>query len=258
MRNKSRLAKCVVPLVAVGAALALPSAASAQSGFPLRAWWPLAEGKGQVIRDWSFRGHDGFLGSTPGPDANDPTWVKGVFFGSALRFDGIDDYAQVEDHADLHPQQLTVSLWFRANGTPGPFKYLMARGGDRCVASSYALETGYDGGLHFYVWDGESQHWSGSLDASIYDGKWHHVAGTWDGVNSKMFVDGKLAPGGTNYPGTIDYSGPQGPSILGGYHADCDLLFAGDIDQVMVWSTPLPVDEIWARFSALFQKPLTQ
>jgi hypothetical protein len=256
MRSHGRFALHVAAIAAV-TALVLPAAAPA-ADFPLRAWWPLSEGKGQVIRDWSGRGHDGFLGETPAPDSHDPSWVKGVFFGSALRFDGVDDYAQVPDSADLHPQQLTVSLWFRASGSPGAYKYLLARGGDACVSSSYAIWTSWDGGLHFYVWDGSIQHNSGGVGASIYDGKWHHVAGTWDGVLSKLFVDGKLIPDGSSSPGQIDYSGPTGPTRIGGYHAGCDLLFAGDIDQAMIWSTPLPVDYIWSRFSVLFNRPAAQ
>ena len=246
-------ARVLAPLT-VAAALALPAAASAAS-FPLQAWWPLAEGKGQVIKDWSGRGHDGFLGSTPGPDVNDPTWVKGVFFGAALRFDGVNDFAQVPDSADLHPQQLTVSLWFRGSGSPGPYKYLLARGGDACVSASYGLETDFNGGLSFYTWDGTQQHFSGLMGPEIWDGKWHHAAGTWDGVTARLFVDGKELPHSSNFPGTIDYTGPTGPTTLGGYHAGCDLLFTGDIDQVMIWSTPLPVADIWAKLSVLFNRP---
>src|SRR5436190_6198606 len=108
MSLRSRLSKTLAPAAVVAAALALPGVASATtaSDFPLRAWWPLAEGKGQTISDWSGRGHNGFLGETPSPDSHDPSWVKGIFYGSALHFDGVDDYAQVPDTPDLHPQQL--------------------------------------------------------------------------------------------------------------------------------------------------------
>jgi hypothetical protein len=243
----------MAPLTVV-AALAAPGAAQA-ADFPLQAWWPLAEGKGQVIRDWSGKGNDGFLGETPAPDSHDPKWIRGILFGAALRFDGVDDYAQVPDSPSLHPQQLTVSLWFRGNGTPGPYTYLLARGGDACVSASYGLESGYNGGLAFYTWDGARQHWSGNAGPQVWDGRWHHAAGTWDGVNSRLFVDGKEIAGGSDFPGEIDYSAPTGPTVVGGYHAGCDLLFTGDLDQVMIWSTPLPVADIWSKLSVLFSRP---
>ncbi len=38
-------------------------------------YWPLNEGSGQAIMDASAHHNDGRLGSTTGPDTNDPTWV---------------------------------------------------------------------------------------------------------------------------------------------------------------------------------------
>src|SRR6185503_15373294 len=69
MSLRRTLSRGVVPLVAV-AALAVPSSASA-ADFPLKGWWPLAEGKGQVINDWSGRGNQGYLGETPQADSHD-------------------------------------------------------------------------------------------------------------------------------------------------------------------------------------------
>ncbi len=164
--------------------------------------------------------------------------------GAALRFDGVDDFAQIPDSPDLHPQQLTLSLWFKGNSSPGQYKYLFARGGDDCTATSYGLQTGWHGGLDFYVWDGNAQH-------SVRGGR-RLRSGTASGITppgpgtartAKLFVDGKLIGQGSSSPATIDYEHPTGPAVIGGYHAGCDLLVAADIDQVMIWSTPLPVDE---------------
>ena len=90
----SQTRKSLVSTVTVVAALCLPGTAAA-ADFPLSAYWPLNEGKGQVVRDWSGKGNHGRLGSTAGVDANDPTWIKGLFFwSSALRFDG-NDYVTI-------------------------------------------------------------------------------------------------------------------------------------------------------------------
>ena len=94
----------VIPALAVLFSLAVPAAASAASiDFPLRGWWPLNEGKGQTVYDWSGKGNNGFLGSTPQADSNDPSWTKGIFFGSALNFGG-DDFISVNDSNTLEPQ----------------------------------------------------------------------------------------------------------------------------------------------------------
>jgi concanavalin A-like lectin/glucanase superfamily protein len=245
----------VVTTLAVLASLALPAVASADADFPLRGWWPLNEGKGQTVRDWSGKGNTGFLGSTPQADANDPTWTKGIFFGSALNFNG-NQFVTIPDDDSLEPQALTVGAWVRAAQSPGTYRYVLAKGGQDCVSSSYGLQTSFHGGLEFFIWDGQNQRWSGNIAAAqIWDGRWHHVAGTYDGTNAKLFVDGKQMPGGSTATSPIDYQGPTGGGTIGGYHGTCDLLFTGDIAEVHVWSQALPVDQIWKKWGWLLGIP---
>jgi concanavalin A-like lectin/glucanase superfamily protein len=247
----------VVTALAVLFSLAVPAAASAGTAdFPLRGWWPLNEGRGQTVYDWSGKGNNGFLGSTPTVDANDPAWTKGIFFGSALSFGG-DDFISVNDSNTLEPQSLTVSAWIKAPQSPGPYKYILAKGSQDCVTASYGLTTSWNGGLQFYVWDqaGQRQLSGGLANASIYDGKWHHVAGTFDGVLVKLFVDGKEQGEGASVPATVDYLGPRGPTTIGGYHGSCDLMFSGDIDEIHIWSQALPIKEIWAKWGWLLGIP---
>jgi hypothetical protein len=245
----------VLATLAVLFSVAVPAAASA-ADFPLRGWWPLNEGSGQRVYDWSGKGNHGYLGSTPQADANDPSWTRGIFFGSALRFSG-DDFVTIPDvNSSLEPQALTVGAWVRASQSPGTYRYVLAKGGQDCVSSSYGLQTSYHGGLEFFIWNGQNQRWSGNVAADkIWDGRWHHVAGTYDGTNAKLFVDGKQMPGGSTATTPIDYQGPTGGVTIGGYRGTCDLLFTGDIDEVHVWSQALPVDQIWARWGWLLGIP---
>jgi hypothetical protein len=247
----------VIIALAVLFSLAVPAAASAAVDFPLRAWWPLNEGRGQTVYDWSGKGNNGFLGSTPQTDANDPSWTKGIFGTSALRF-GDDDFVSVNDSNSLEPQQITVGAWIKASQSPGTFRYILAKGSDQCIASSYGLMTGWHGGLQFYVWSDGHQLLSAWHDASLYDGKWHHVAGTFDGTLTKLFVVGKDMGEGSSSSGTIDYVGPSGSTTIGGYHGSCDLMFAGDIDEVHIWSLALPVDQIWKKWGWLLGQPNRQ
>ena len=241
--------------VAIVFALTVPAVATAASpDFPLKGWWPLNEGRGQTVNDWSGNRNHGYLGSTTGVDANDPAWIRGIFFGSALRFAG-DDFVTIPASSSLQPQRLTVSAWVRAGSSPGTFKYVLAKGGDACVSASYALSTTWNGGIGFYVWDGAAQLNAGPAPASaVWDGRWHHIAGTWDGARSFLYVDG-VRYDGANSTDTIDYSLPEPDTTIGGYHAGCDLLFTGDIDEVHVWSQALPVSDIWKKYGWLLGIP---
>jgi hypothetical protein len=238
-------------------ALALPAAARADS-FPLMGWWPMNEGSGQVVRDWSGHGNNGMLGSTPGADANDPTWIKGVFLGSALRFDGLDDFVTIPDSASLRPQKLTIDAWVRSSSSPGDYRYVVSKGAVGCQTGSWGMYTGYNGGLAFYVADAatpSSSHYyiSPAADPTIWNGQWHNVAGTFDGNTVRLYVDGVQVGNGTPAPTTIDYSLPIGDTQFGNYPGSCNpsLNLAGDIDGVQVWSQALPIDTIWNTLRSL-------
>jgi hypothetical protein len=236
---------------AVLVALCLPGAAAAND-FPLSAYWPLNEGRGQVVHDWSGHGNDGQLGSTPGVDANDPTFIKGIYSWSyGLHFDG-NDFVSIPDSASLEPQQMTVSAWFRGTGSPGSFKYLVAKGSNLCQSSSYGLYTA-NGGLAFYVGDGYTNFTvSPEASASVWDGKWHNAAGTYDGSVVRLFIDGKEIGNGTTGSTPPRYDTPTGTTTLGAYVGSCDLALTGDLDEVSIWSKALPVSDIWKRAAILF------
>jgi hypothetical protein len=248
-------------MLAVGAlavGLAAPATASAGVLDSVSGWWPMYEGSGQTVHDLSGKGNNGTLGSTPGVDANDPTWIKGFLFGSALRFDG-NDFVRIPESPALASPNVTVSLWVRATGTPGRYKYIVGKGAKDCYSSSYALETDYNGGLRFYITDTSGTlRYSGLIDPdTIWNGKWHHVAGTFDGSTAKLFVDGKYItdPPATSLP--IDYNqATTNATGLGGYLGTCDLYYTGDIDDLAVFSQALPIDKYWSALSLLFPKPL--
>jgi hypothetical protein len=248
-------------MLAVGvfaAGLAVPATASAGLLDSVSGWWPMYEGSGQTVHDLSGHGNNGTLGSSQAVESNDPTWIKGWLFGSALRFDG-NDFVRIPNAPQLNSANLTVSTWVRGSASPGTARYVLGKGATGCESASYGLYTGASGGLRFYIWDAaRGAIGSGELDPSqIWNGKWHHVAGTWDGTTAKLFVDGKLIPGSSSTPGTINYN--QGPGDLGvGDYVggSCDLFYTGDIDDVAIFSQALPIDKYWAALSLLFPKPL--
>ena len=245
----------LMPLAAAIGALALPTTASAGTLDALAGWWPMYEGSGQVVHDVSGNGNHGTLGSTTGVDNNDPTWINGVWFGSALRFDG-NDFVRIPDSPKLAPQNLTVSAWVRGAGSPGNYRYIVGKGGEGCLRSSYGLYTAANGGLMFYTSDGQLVHASAQLSPSeIWDGRWHYVAGTWDGTSARLFLDGVNRGTDQSATGTIDYNLPVSDTGIGGYLGTCDLYYTGDIDDVALFSQPLAIDKIWSAIRLLFPKP---
>ena len=251
----SRTLKVLAPFAASLGLLLAPAGASAADFGKVRGWWPLNEGRGQTAHDWSGQRNHGTLGSTPGADANDPTWIKGIFYGSGLNFGG-DDFVSIPDSDALEPQRFTLSLWTRAAQSPGQFSYLLAKGSNQCVAASYGLWTASNGGVEFYIWNGHDLVRSASASSErIWDGRWHNLSATYDGTTARLYLDG-VSLG--NPPGSADpisYDQPDGTTSFGGYRGSCDLLFSGDIDRVMLFDKVLPVEQIWERFGFVLNKP---
>ena len=233
--------------VTAAALLLLPASAVAS---PLAGYWPMHEGKGQIVHDISGNGNDGRLGSSRSTDGRDADWVKGLYgVGSALQFDG-NDYIAIPDDKSLHQQKLTVEVWAKRNGSPGQYKYLVAKGGDGCEAASYGLYSSINGGIAFYVYDGKKWYRSPQGSPAIWDGQWHHLAGTYDGKTVQLFVDGREVGPGTPFKGKIKYEQPYGEGAIGAYRGSCKLTLSGIVDEVRIWQAALPVSGIWSLITA--------
>jgi len=232
-------------VLAVLLLVALPGTATADV-WPLSGYWPMYEGRGQVVHDISGNGNHGRLGSSRSTDGRDADWVTGLFgVGSALRFDG-NDYISIPDDPSLHQQRLTVEVWARRDGSPGLWKYLVAKGGDGCAAASYGLYSSINGGIAFYVYDGKRWFRSPQGSPAVWDGKWHHLAGTYDGSTVRLFVDGREVGTGTPFSGKIKYEQPYGEGAIGAYRGSCKLTLSGSVDEVRIWRAALPVGKIWS------------
>ena len=214
-------------------------AASPASAAPtLVAHWSLDEGIGQVAGDSSGQANGGQLGALATPDAADPTWVRGHDGGNALSFDG-SDYVTVPDTGVLEPQHIAVDAWVRGAGSPGPWLYVLSKGSVDCDHSAYGLYTGFTGGMAFYV-SSASQYTRSPEVASaiVWDGRWHHVIGSYDGQLVRLWIDGSQV--GTGEPASmpIAYTNGSKGVYIGAYRGTCNRGFVGSIDDVAVWDDP--------------------
>jgi hypothetical protein len=202
--------------------------------------WHFDEGSGTTANDSSGNGLNGTVTGA--------SYVGGVS-GQALSFDG-DDYVMVPDSSLLEPSEVTVEAWVKRLGSPGGAKYIVSKYLPNKYGSysSYGLYTG-SGGIRFYI--GYTSSWIGSPQASaaaVWDGKWHHVAGTFDGVNIKLYLDGVQVDGATSTIQDIYYFG-TGNLYIGAYTNSSYLAFSGTIDEVRIWSSALTADQLDDRMA---------
>jgi hypothetical protein len=212
--------------------------------------WQLDEGTGSIAKDSSGDNNDGQLSSSA------LLWTGGRKpTSTALHFDG-ENYVKVVGNPPpltvLEPSTVTVEAWIRSCG-PGSLAYILSKGGADCVAASYALYAGESGGLSFYIrHEDQTNPYIESPDAgkSVWNGNWHHVAGTYDGKTVRLYVDGHQIGDGTHVPDptNILYNLPVNEFFVGSYGEDvCPFRFTGDIAEVRVWDGVLSDSEILAR-----------
>lgn len=250
-RSSIAASLAVVALCLCGAVAAT---AQAMAPSPLIGDWPLessaASGPTESTADSS--GHGLSLASSAGTMH---FGTEGGKFGGYLA--GTSATTMQVTSSLLAPPQLTLLAWIKQNGYPGLLRYIAGRGNDgpTCSGSSYALYTGYSGvaGLHFYVRQPDPAA-TGVLsdsppDSAVFDGNWHLVAGTFDGANIHLYVDG-VEVGSPKPASGIGYASPiTDPAFyVDGYPPQAACLgasdFPGQIDEVRVYSRALSASEL--------------
>jgi hypothetical protein len=231
--------------------MVLTSAAEAD----LIGWWKLDEGSGTTTLDSSASGNDGtFVGS--------PQWVPGRS-GSALDFDGIDDYVLCAERVgtgpgiypdQLMPETFTVSCWTKLDN----FAYFSSfvgngidTGGDECGFFLYNWGWVDDNERDFGLAIRTEAAMNYVETPNIYQtNTWYHLAATYDGADVRIYVDGSLAAGPTNVGGPIRWisadSGNYPERFAIGVWLDpgYDLWIDGIIDEVGYWDSVLAEVEI--------------
>lgn len=158
-------------------------------------------------------------------------------YGQCLQFDGTDDGVDIPDNASLGIQYATVELWLKWDNSGSASRpYIFDSRGHKYmifIDKPYALTmSAYIGGTIYAAVSNES---------TLTDGKWHHIAGTYDGASLKLYYDSALRQT-TAQSGTIDLGG--GIARIGGYIGGGDYRAKGLIDNVRVYKSPISASKI--------------
>jgi hypothetical protein len=199
----------------------------AKGGSALRpvAYWEFEEGTGSTASD-SAGLHDGtVIGAL---------WVPGKI-GTALWFDGFDDYVECGTDSLLNPAEMTLTLWVCPETKYAMTRSLVAKVGSGDYEADYSVQLGMMG---------EVKGWCGNGNASVVvagarnvvSGEWTHLALTRDGSEMALYLDGgnrtsvgySLEPGDGGY--LLQIGGPRP--------------YKGKIDDVRLYDRALAPEEI--------------
>ena len=162
--------------------------------------WQIDDGSGQTAADSSGNSYDATLGSTGSLDANDPVWATCSVGGSALEFDGVDDYVEDPD-GELYINGLTAftaSAWIKSDviGTDRGFLHTVVPDGSDSFLGIRYDAAGSQSGFTNVIKVGLSVDGVNQLlesSANIQTTGWQHVALTWSSGNQfALYLAGSL------------------------------------------------------------------
>lgn len=189
------------------------------------------EGAGKVVTDDSGYQNNGNF-------KVNPKWVDGKS-GKALSFNGGDAVEiKSSDSLDI-TEAITMEMWVKVTSSAEIKQAGIERGG--WEVGEYSIYPYYEGGTVIQFFDlppacGDA----GIKGKSIQDGEWHYFAGTWDGKNISLYIDGELDKSG-GCDGTLKSSNT---SVYIGSRNGGERFLTGIVDEVRIYNRGLTQAEV--------------
>ncbi len=211
-------------------------------------WWPF---NGNANDESGYGNHGTVNGATLTTDRNGKV-------NSAFSFDGSSNSIIILDNPILNNEYTTISAWFQTNNSnPGSIIY---KTDNSAINEQYACVLNYP--------NTNEQNWSiknggncnnpgvgwntSTHNHNVTDNNWHNIIYTYNGTESKIYIDGKLIGSNNFNNGSIDNCGGQ-INIGKGYNST--YLFKGQLDDIAIFNRALTQEEITALYTGT---PITQ
>jgi gliding motility-associated-like protein len=176
-------------------------------------------------------------------------------FGNALNFDGVNDYAVVDNvgnNSNLSftgTANFTIEAWVKRESTNGIAMIFSKYNGG--VAGNYWLGIDSTGKP---ILSREASPWGVTATNPMPVNEWHHIAATYDGSQTRIYVDGVLN-NTTSAPSSINHNVSNIKVNIGAGLANNSpaYLFKGDIDEIRVWNVARTATQIQQSFITTLQ-----
>jgi hypothetical protein len=176
------------------------------------------------------------------------TVTRSGFTNRFLSLDGVDDAVVVADDPALHlATGATVECWIRGGADqPEDRLVFVDKSAGYVDSSGWALQGVRDSGAIEWLGGGSDAYTRVTSAPGVLDGGWHHLAGTFDGRELALYVDG-VRQGAAALTNALPSNAREveiGHSWGAGtpnYH------FRGSIDEVRLWNRALSPGEILDR-----------
>ena len=195
-------------------------------------YWKLDEGNNSNAEDSSGNDNNGTL-------INSPTWTTGQF-GQALKFDGIDDYVEINDHNSLKPANITVSVWVNITNEMN-WDGIVSKMDTDLWDKGYCIALDNQTPKNF-MWFINNESTTTLIPTTS---GWIYLVGTYDGSVLKFYKNGILEDTLNDTDGIIHHAQPVmiGNVAGAGYYLD------GMIDNVRIYNRALSAVEVQVLYN---------
>jgi len=227
--------------------------------------WLFNEGGGNIVYDLSGHGNHGTLGG--GTAGYCPSWVAGKF-GSALDFDGDNDYVEIshDPSIDFGDGSFTILLWVKGSSNDMDYEDRLfckgttsggCGGGKRYEVSFTAPSSSW---IVFTIDDNVTKSYIQRSNSPYLDNNWHQAVFLRDAENNKlkMFRDGKQ-DGAAVTDDTGDISNPCNLYFARRDPSESSPFLKISLDSVLMYNRALSEEEIWQLYTdpfCMFYHPL--
>ncbi|MCP4452204.1 MAG: LamG domain-containing protein, partial [Planctomycetes bacterium] len=196
----------------------------------LVAHWALDDGTGTTATDSAGANH----ATVEGPSS----WVSG-HVGDAIELNGaLTSYVNCGTSAALDiTDALTLSAWVLASEPAESLRPIVGKGDH-----AYMLRHGSGETFDFFIFSSGAWHQiSAAAPDSLHLNSWNHVAGTFDGSQLRLYINGVLSTS-QDYAGTISVA--EHNVNIGRNSEVIDRVYRGSIDEVRIYNSALTDTEI--------------
>ena len=161
----------------------------------------------------------------------------------ALNLDG-NSWAEVHDNASLDVTTgLTLETWIYVedNATQGR---ILSKWGNTQPNRSFQMFMN-NAVVRFLIGDGSSQNGLNSA-TSLTEGNWHHIVGTYDGANIKIYIDGSED---VTTAETFTIYNSNEPLYIGGYTSNANLS-DNPLAQPRIYNRALTAEEVQRSYDS--------
>lgn len=186
---------------------------------------------GDVVKDQSKFGNDATF------NKGNPKLIDGVF-GKAMEFDG-KTAGEIDDSPSLDiVDGITIEFWALVDG--GEAIQSGVEKGSAWVSGLYNLAALYNGGTILQFFDLPEPCNDDNIGPTIQDGKWHFLAGTWDGDDILLYIDGELE---AEMPCKGELK-PNDESLYIGARGGSQRFLTGALDEIKMYNYALTKEEL--------------